>query len=328
MLSDRCRADEAHRRDVRVREQHIDRLAVAVDDVEHAIRKASFFQELGETQRTARILLRGLEHECVSAGDGHGEHPHRHHCREIEGRNARADTDRLTDRPAVDRGAHVLGEISTQQVRDAAGELDDLEPADHLAARIRQHLAVLERDEPCDLIEVRLDERLESEHDARALQGRRRGPRRQRAPCGRDRRRRLRRARERELRSHLAGRRVENATLPAGLTGDELPVDEMAQQRLRPGRRARRRFCGTSKCRAHLSLLPVRAGATAGFPYDTSARSKKRSRRGRVSPTGGQCVPAPLRLGNCAICVRFAAPDPSSGVSTNRSVARSPDTER
>ena len=70
-----------------------------------------------------------------------------------------ADADRLAQRPAVDAAAHVVAEFALQQLRDAAGELDDLEAARDFAARIREHLAVLARDEGRELVGVLLDER-------------------------------------------------------------------------------------------------------------------------------------------------------------------------
>src|SRR6185369_6419702 len=77
-------------------------------------------------------------------------------------------------------GRHVLGELTLDQVRDAAGEFDDLEAALHLAARVRQHLAVLAHDAPGELLDVLGDELAELEQDRRALP--------QRGPAPRDRR--------------------------------------------------------------------------------------------------------------------------------------------
>src|SRR5213076_1539465 len=59
----------------------------------------------------------------------HRKHPHRHHRREIERRDAGADAERLAHRPAVDATPDLLGEFALQQMRDAAGELDHLDTA-------------------------------------------------------------------------------------------------------------------------------------------------------------------------------------------------------
>ena len=37
----------------------------------------------------------------------------------------------------------LVGEVALEQLRDAAGELDDLDAARHLALRVAEHLAVL-----------------------------------------------------------------------------------------------------------------------------------------------------------------------------------------
>ena len=45
----------------------------------------------------------------------------------LNGRMIADDAERLADRVDVDLGRHALGEAALEQVRDAAGELDDLE---------------------------------------------------------------------------------------------------------------------------------------------------------------------------------------------------------
>ena len=55
--------------------------------------------------------------------------------------------ERLADRVGVHPGGHVLREPALEQVRDAAGELDHLEPAGHLAGRVGGDLAVLGADQ-------------------------------------------------------------------------------------------------------------------------------------------------------------------------------------
>ena len=55
--------------------------------------------------------------------------------------------ERLPDRVDVDAGGDLLGEFALEQVRDAAGELDDLKAAGDLARGVRDDLAVLVGDE-------------------------------------------------------------------------------------------------------------------------------------------------------------------------------------
>src|SRR5580765_7845761 len=93
-------------------------------------------------------------------------------------------------------------------MRDAARELDDLEPARHFAGRVARDLAVLARDDRGERLAVALDQLLELEHDARTTHGRDRGPRRLRGLRARDGAIDVRLARERDARLHAPERRV------------------------------------------------------------------------------------------------------------------------
>ena len=70
----------------------------------------------------------------------------------LNGEITATDAERLADRVHVDLGRDVLAEAALEQVRDAAGELDHLEAAGHLAERVRQHLAVLGGDQRGDVL--------------------------------------------------------------------------------------------------------------------------------------------------------------------------------
>ena len=59
--------------------------------------------------------------------------------------------ERLAEGVGVDVGRDLVGVVTLEQARDAAGELDDLEPALHLAQRVGEHLAVLVGDQLGDL---------------------------------------------------------------------------------------------------------------------------------------------------------------------------------
>ena len=100
-------------------------------------------QQLGEEDRRRRVLLGRLEDERVAARDRVGEHPHRHHRREVERRDAGDDAERLADLVDVDAGRDLLAEAALEQVRDAARELEVLEAAGDLAERVGRDLAVL-----------------------------------------------------------------------------------------------------------------------------------------------------------------------------------------
>ena len=58
--------------------------------------------------------------------------------------------------------------FALQNVRDAAAEFDDFEPALHVALRIGDHLAMFGREHVRQFVHVRLDQAFEIEHHARA----------------------------------------------------------------------------------------------------------------------------------------------------------------
>ena len=81
-------------------------------------------------------------------------------------------------------GRHLLGVRALQEVRDAARELDHLQPARHLAERVGHDLAVLGADDPREVVLALLGDLTEREHDSGATPERgvapvlERGPRR------------------------------------------------------------------------------------------------------------------------------------------------------
>ena len=159
-------------------EQRVDRLLVAVHDVEHAGGQPGLGEQLGEQQRRRRVLLARLEDERVPARDREREHPHRHHRGEVERRDADA-TRRAAGAASGESTpvADLLGRLALQQVRRAARELDDLEAALDLAARVVDGLAVLGGDDPGELVGVRGEQLAEPEQHVRALGERLRAPR-------------------------------------------------------------------------------------------------------------------------------------------------------
>jgi hypothetical protein len=220
-------ADEAHGLDVGVLEQRIDRGLVALHHVEHAIGQARFLQQLGHAQRRGRVGRAGLEHEGVARGNGHREHPHRHHHREVERRDAGHHAERLAQRPVVDAGRDLVGEIALEQLRDAARELDDVDAARHFALRIGEHLAVLGGDHVRQLILVQVQQFQELEHHAGAADRRRVGPLGERGLRGGHRGIDVGRGGKHHLARDLAGRGVGDVLRAGGTAGGVLAADEM-----------------------------------------------------------------------------------------------------
>jgi hypothetical protein len=164
--------------------------------------------------------------EGVAAGERDREHPHRHHRREIERGDAGAYAQGLAHRPAVDAAADLLGELALHQMRDAAGELDDLQAAGDLALGIGQGLAVLGGDQPRQRVAVAFQQLAEFEQHARAGERRGRGPAGKRRGGGSDCPIDLVRARESDAAAALAARRVEDLA-PAPARPFHLPAADV-----------------------------------------------------------------------------------------------------
>ena len=160
-------AHEAHRGDVRMGEDGLHRLLVAVDDVEHAGRSTGLGKQLGQAQRDAGVLLRRLEDEGVAHRDGHGEHPHRDHGREVERGDARRHAQGLAHGIDVDPGTGALGELTLQGVRHATGEFHHLQPALDVAPGVRQHLSMFAGEQRGELVHAAFHQPLELEHHPR-----------------------------------------------------------------------------------------------------------------------------------------------------------------
>ena len=166
VLGDRGRADEADRLDVGIVEDGVDRLLVAVDDVEDARRAARLDEQFAEPHRHARVALRGLQDESVAAGDRRRELPQGDHRRKIERRDAGDDAERLAHRIEVDAGAGAVGVFALHQMRDAERELDHFDAALNVALGVGDRLAVLARQNVGELVVVLGDE-IEELHQAR-----------------------------------------------------------------------------------------------------------------------------------------------------------------
>ena len=123
-----------------------------------------------------RHLLGGLDDEGVAGRDRERQEPERHHRRKVEGRDRRADADRLTDDLAVDAGRDVLQAVAHHQRRRPAGDLHALDAPAHAAARLVEGLAVLAGDGRGELLEVLLEQLPEAEEESGANDRRRVSP--------------------------------------------------------------------------------------------------------------------------------------------------------
>ena len=100
----------------------------------------------------------------------------RDHDREVERRDTADDTQRLADREQVDIAADIGVELAFDQVRDPAGEFDDVDAALNLALGIGNRFAVFAAEGFRQGVAV-LDQKFaEREQNGRAFRNRGRGP--------------------------------------------------------------------------------------------------------------------------------------------------------
>ncbi len=218
-------------------EDRVDRDLVALDDAEHALGHAGLAQELGDEHRGGRVLLGRLEDERVAAREGVAEHPHRHHGREVERRDARHDAQRLADLVHVDARRGLLAEPALQQVRHAARELEVLEAAGDLAQRVGRDLAVLGGQQRRDVPSMVVDEVPDLEQDLGPLRERGRAPARERRlGRGHGRVQLLGRREVDPFRLRSRGR-IEHGPAPARPARDRMAADPVPHGRKRGGRR-------------------------------------------------------------------------------------------
>ena len=218
IFGDRGGADKADRLDVGMVEQRVDGELVAVDDVEHAFGETGFLEQFPGQHRCGRIALGGLQDKGVSAGNGDGVHPHRHHGREVERGDAGDHAQWLAVGDGINARSDIAGEIALEQVGNAAGEFDHLDAAGDFAQCVVMGLAVFARDLAGDVGGVAIEQFLELEHEAGALQGRHGAPGRLRRLGIGDSRVDFLDGRQRKFGDLLAGCRVEDrgAALRAG----------------------------------------------------------------------------------------------------------------
>ena len=211
----------------RVHQQRVHGFLVALHHVENAVGQASLLQQVGDEQARAGIDRAGLEHEAVAGRDGQREHPHRHHHRKVERGDARDHAQRLAQRPVVDAGGDLVGEVALEQLRNAAGELDDVDAARDLALRVGEHLAVFERDHFRQRVLVVVQQLQELEHHPRAADRRGVGPGREGRLRGGHGRIHIGAAGQRHLARDGAGGRVEHRLRTGAAACVSLAVDEM-----------------------------------------------------------------------------------------------------
>src|SRR5262249_11599427 len=208
---------------------------------------------------------------------------------------AGAEVDAAAERGSVDVARDGLGELALHELRDAAGELDDLESAVDLAERIRRDLAVLAGQERGDVLLVFLDELAVGEEDARPAGERGLAPAGEGLLRGRDRRVDVPSRTQRDPPRLLSGARVVGRTMTA------IAVDELAPDPV----------CDVAHvCSRNRDLYQQAVPASINndrSPWRTGARRPGRAaRRGPARAPGRRARCGPRRRGR-------GAPRPGAG---------------
>ena len=198
---------------------------VAVHHIEDAVRQSGFLEQFREHQRGRGIALTRLENETVTGSDGDRQHPQRDHGGEVEGSDAGDHAQRLAERPAVDAGADLLGELALEQVRNAGGKFHHFEAARHFSAGVVEHLAVLGGDDGGQPVGVFLQQIAEAKQHPRAAQRRQVRPFRERGRSGGDGLLQFRRRIQRDAALDFAGGRIEDVGKRFCLTANGLAAN-------------------------------------------------------------------------------------------------------
>ncbi len=206
------RPGEGHLVDARMRSQRCAAcFPKAGDHIEHARRQTRLQAQLGEAQRRQRRLFRGLQYDGTSCREHWPELPGRHQQREVPRDDLRDDADRLPARIRVILRVRRVWHRERNRVA-----LDFRRPAGHVVEQIRRQrhiggachtdgLAIIERLELRELLEVLQDQIADPPENSAAL--------------------RRRQARPGTLVERLAGRRhgqIDVGLLAIGDMGDHL----------------------------------------------------------------------------------------------------------
>jgi hypothetical protein len=165
VLGDRSRADEAQCLHVRVREERVDGLPVALHDVERAGRQPAWRSRSASSSETDGSFSLGLSTKVLPQTSALQNIHIGTMAGKLNGVMPATDAERLADGVHVDAGRRALAVAALEQVRGAGGELDVLQAAGQLALGVGRRLAVLGADQRRDLLAVRVDQFAEPEHD-------------------------------------------------------------------------------------------------------------------------------------------------------------------
>ena len=134
--------------------------ALADHHVEDAGRHARAVGELGERQRRQRGLRGRLDHHRASGGQRRSGLAGDHRGREVPRRDGGADPDRLLEDHDAPGGVGRREHVAAHPLGLLGEPFEERRRVGHLAARLGERLALLERDDPGEIVGV-LDDQVE-----------------------------------------------------------------------------------------------------------------------------------------------------------------------
>jgi hypothetical protein len=161
--------DERNSADVRIVTEEVDGIVATVNNVETTSGKTGFSGPASELHHAVRDTLGGLHQEGVTTSEGHGEHPHGNHGREVEGGDTRANTERLLVSVEVDVSTDVAVGAALDESGDGARVFDDFEAAEDITFGISQGLTLFTGEGFGEFLSAFADDGLELQHDTHAV---------------------------------------------------------------------------------------------------------------------------------------------------------------
>jgi hypothetical protein len=138
--------------------------STTLNNINDTLGDARLGKQINQDLGSLRHLLRRLEDESVTEGNGEREHPKRNHSREVEGSNTSGNTKRNSVRVKVNTIGNTLDGFTLVEGGKRASVLNNFVSSEDITLSIEERFAVLAADSALEFIGVILDELLVLEH--------------------------------------------------------------------------------------------------------------------------------------------------------------------
>src|SRR5437016_4821839 len=167
------KTDGAH---LRMIAEGVDHFFPAVDEIHDTLGQACLLQKLEGAMHGEGNALGRFQNESISARDGIRKEPVGNHCREIERHYGGDNSEWLTDLHFIDARSYVLEVVALHHHGDAASNFDVFDGAAEFGASLGEGLAVFERDDAGEVVEIFFEEVFQLEEVLDAFAGRSSAP--------------------------------------------------------------------------------------------------------------------------------------------------------